>query len=413
MITLDKALEILAATVKPGRTETVPVLEAVGRVVAHDLTSDIDVAPFDDSAMDGFAIISADLAQASQERPVVLECVGSIGAGSCYEARLQAGQCVRIMTGAPVPEGADSVVKVEITTCEGDGGVGDRIGFSAPSAAGRNIRKAGEEAKAGEVVMHAGEVVTPAGAGLLSATGTMQVPVYARPKVGFIGIGSELVDATEIPGPGMIRDSARWSVAASIQDAGGVVELYPRVADDADAIEAAFRQAIAECDMVVSTGGACMGDFDLTPGILAKLGTIHFSRVSLKPGKSQPFGTVDGKPVFVLSGNPAASAVGCELYVRRALRIMQGYSELERPCLMARITEDIKKKDPRLIMQRGCVRRADDGSFTVETVGNQSSGLFGSLQRSNCLFFVPEGTEGLRCGDQVKCLLTRVSEGAF
>ncbi|MDO4183008.1 MAG: molybdopterin molybdotransferase MoeA [Coriobacteriia bacterium] len=414
VISLEEARAIVAEKVKPGRVETVPLVQAIGRVLAADVTSDIDVAPFDDSAMDGFAVVAADLEAASTEDSVQLECVGYIGAGSCYEPTLQPGQCVRIMTGAPVPAGANAVEKIEAVTFTGEGLVGDTISFTAPIKLGRNIRKAGEEAKAGEVVLPAGTVINPAGAGLLASTGNLEVPVYARPVVGFVGIGSELVDAAEVPGPGMIRDSNRYSVAAYIQAAGGIPRLYARVPDDAEAIQAAMETALAECDALVTTGGACAGDFDLTGITLEKLGEIHFVRVNLKPGKSQPFGTVDGKPVFVLSGNPGASAVGCEMYVRLGIRCMQGYTKLDRPRIKATLTCDIKKKgDTRMILQRGVVSQREDGSWEAVLMGNQSSGLYGSLQRSNCLIVVPTGNADLATGDQVECLLTLVSEEAL
>ena len=409
-ISVEQARAIVREHVSCGPTEKVLVTEAVGRVLACDLRSDIDVTPFDDSSMDGFAVIAADLQAATPEAPVALTCVEHIGAGSVSEGVLQPGQTARIMTGALMPEGADAVVKIEDVTFSGEGTIGDPISFTAPVSVGKNIRKAGEEAHAGDVICEAGDVVTPAGAGLLAACGNLEVEVYARPVVGLVSIGSELVDAHEMPGRGMIRNSNIWAQQAYVVAAGGVPKVYPVCTDDVEVIKATYQKAVAECDMVVSTGGACLGDFDLTPDILRELGTMHFERANLKPGKSQPFGEIDGKPVFILSGNPAASSVGFELYVRLALRIMQGYKELDRPTVQARITCDIRKKDPRMFLERAILSQNDAGELEVVTLKKQSSALYGALQQCNCLAVVPEGLEGLRAGDMTTCIITSADE---
>lgn len=409
-ISIEEARNIVKEHIKLNPTETVLVTEAVGRIVAHDLVSDIDVTPFDDSAMDGFAVITSDLAQASDNNPVTLTCVDHIGAGGVFEGTLQSGQTARIMTGALVPEGADAIVKIEDVAFTGEGSIGDAITFRAPTKLGHNIRKAGEEAKAGDVVVEAGELITAAGAGLLAACGNLYVDVYKRPMVGLISIGSELVEADEVPGRGMIRNSNVWAMQAYVAQAGGMAKVYPTVPDDVDAIKAVYLQAVSECDLVVSTGGACLGDFDLTPGILMELGTMHFERVSVKPGKSQPFGEINGTPVFVLSGNPAASSMGFELYVRLAMRAMQGYTQLDRPTVKARITCDIRKKDPRVFLERAVLSRASDGGFEVVTLKNQSSALFGALQRCNCFAVIPEGLDGVRAGDEVTCIVCAADE---
>ena len=317
------------------------------------------------------------------------------------------------MTGAPVPEGADTVVKIEIVTFEGQGSVGDAIAFAAPSKPGNNIRKAGEEAKKGDLILHAGAVITPAGAGLLASTGNLEVPVYAAPKVGIFTIGSELVDASEVPGPGMIRDSNVYSISAYVRAAGCEPVVYPRVTDDEQQIEDAFKRAAEECDVVVSTGGACAGDFDYTPAILERLGKIHFLRVNMKPGKSQPFGEINGKPVFVLSGNPGASAMGFEIFVRPALRLLQGFTAIDHPTVMAKLSTDTKKKDARLFFNRGFLSKDEQGEYVVSMCKNQSSGLYGSLQESDCLVILPEGAGLISAGTPVTCVLNRIDEGVL
>ena len=412
-ISVDEAREFVRQNVKPGGIVKVSPDQAVGRVLASDLYSDIDVTPFDDSAMDGFCLRSADIAAASVDTPVNLTCVAHIGAGSHYDQVIQPGQCARIMTGAPVPEGADTVVKIEIVTFEGQGSVGDAIAFAAPSKPGNNIRKAGEEAKKGDLILHAGAVITPAGAGLLASTGNLEVPVYAAPKVGIFTIGSELVDASEVPGPGMIRDSNVYSISAYVRAAGCEPVVYPRVTDDEQQIEDAFKRAAEECDVVVSTGGACAGDFDYTPAILERLGKIHFLRVNMKPGKSQPFGEINGKPVFVLSGNPGASAMGFEIFVRPALRLLQGFTAIDHPTVMAKLSADTKKKDARLFFNRGFLSKDEQGEYVVSMCKNQSSGLYGSLQESDCLVILPEGAGLISAGTPVTCVLNRIDEGVL
>ena len=412
-ISVNEARELVRQNVKPGGIVKVLPDQAVGRVLASDLYSDIDVTPFDDSAMDGFCLRSADIAAASADTPVNLTCVAHIGAGSHYDQVIQPGQCARIMTGAPVPEGADTVVKIEIVTFEGQGSVGDAITFAAPSKLGNNIRKAGEEAKKGDLILHAGAVITPAGAGLLASTGNLEVPVYAAPKVGIFTIGSELVDASEVPGPGMIRDSNVYSISAYVRAAGCEPVVYPRVTDDEQQIEDAFKRAAEECDVVISTGGACAGDFDYTPAILERLGKIHFLRVNMKPGKSQPFGEINGKPVFVLSGNPGASAMGFEIFVRPALRLLQGFTAIDHPTVMAKLSADTKKKDARLFFNRGFLSKDEQGEYVVSMCKNQSSGLYGSLQESDCLVILPEGAGLISAGTPVTCVLNRIDEGAL
>lgn len=310
--------------------EEVDLFAAVGRVAAADLISDIDVAPFDNTAMDGFAVVASSLKDASEEAPVDLEIVDWVGAGVVSEVVLKPGEAIRIMTGGIMPQGADAVVKIEDTTFTGDGGVGERVRIVAPVTK-TNVRKAGEEAKAGDVVVRKGEVIRAATVGLLASTGNTVVPVYARPKVGVISIGTELVAPSVKPEPGKIRDANAYVLGAYALELGCEVNLYPIVRDDEAAIRALFEQAIDECDFVVSSGGASNGDFDYAIETVRDLGEVVFDCVSLRPGKAQAFGCVGDTLVEVLSGNPAAAAVGFQLFGRPALRAMQGYAELDRP----------------------------------------------------------------------------------
>ena len=263
MISLEEARALVLSHAAPLPVETVPVLEAVGRVAAADLKSDIDISPFAHSAMDGFAVRAAELAEASQEAPVELDVVAEIAAGDVFEGSIEAGQCVRIMTGAPMPDDADSVVKYEIVdVVTGDGKHGSRVAFSAPTAVRSNVREAGEEAKAGETVVSKGEVIGSAGVGFLAGGGIVEVPTHRRPRVAIISIGSELVDPAVVPTPGKIRNSNSYALAACAQAAGAAPVILPIVEDTKEALAAAVSAAADAYDFVVTSGGASNGDFD-------------------------------------------------------------------------------------------------------------------------------------------------------
>ena len=411
MISLEEARALVLSHVRPLPVETVPVLGAVGRVAAADLASDIDIAPFAHSAMDGFAVRASELAEASPESPVELDVTAEVAAGDVFEGVIGAGQCVRIMTGAPLPTDADAVVKYEVVDAvSGDGKPGSRVAFRAPADVRANVREAGEEARAGEVVVGRGEVVGTAGVGFLASCGITEVPTYRRPRVAVIAIGSELVAPTEVPAPGKIRNSNSYALAACAQAAGAVPVVLPIVEDTHEALAAAVRDAAASYDFVVTSGGASNGDFDFIKPVVEELGQLLMTTVNMRPGKAQTFGLVDGTPVFGLPGNPAAAYVGFEMIVRPALRKMQGFSRFERPVVKARLSTDAKKRDPRRIFLRSTLSKDAAGGYVVTPAKNQSSGLFGPIQRSNCMAILPEGLESRTAGSVVECVLLDVSE---
>ena len=411
MISLEEARTLVLSHVRPLPVETVPVLEAVGRVAAADLASDIDIAPFAHSAMDGFAVRASELAEASPESPVELDVIAEVAAGDVFEGVIGAGQCVRIMTGAPLPADADAVVKYEVVDAvSGDGKPGSRVAFRAPADARANVREAGEEARAGEVVVGRGEVVGTAGVGFLASCGITEVPTYRRPRVAVIAIGSELVAPTEVPAPGKIRNSNSYALAACAQAAGAVPVVLPIVEDTHEALAAAVRDTAVSYDFVVTSGGASNGDFDFIKPVVEELGQLLMTTVNMRPGKAQTFGLVDGTPVFGLPGNPAAAYVGFEMIVRPALRKMQGFSRFERPVVKARLSTDAKKRDPRRIFLRSTLSKDAAGGYVVTPAKNQSSGLFGPIQRSNCMAILPEGLESRTAGSVVECVLLDVSE---
>lgn len=412
MISLEEARALVLAHVEALPVETVPLLACIGRVVASDQRSDMDVAPFAHSAMDGYAVKAEDLAGASEDAPVRLRVLAEVAAGDVFEGKADHGECVRIMTGAPLPECFDAVVKYEVVrTVEGDGAGGSVVEFSSPTGVHSNVREAGEEAHEGDVVITAGEVVSTAGAGFLASCGVLEVPVYRRPRVAIIATGSELVDATERPQAGQIRNSNSYALAACAQAAGAVPEILPIVEDSFDALKAAVADAAATYDFVVTSGGAANGDFDFIKPVVEQLGELHMTTVNMRPGKAQTFGLVSGTPVFGLPGNPAAAFCGFELIIRPALRKMQGYTAFHRATVTARLAHDVRKKDPRRLFMRGSLVRAEDGSLSFVPAKNQSSGLFGPIQRSSCLAVLPEFETGsFAGGTDVTCVLLDVPE---
>ena len=350
MISLEEARALVLSQVEALPVETVSILDAVGRVAAADLRSDIDISPFAHSAMDGFAVRAADLAAASEDAPVELDVIAEVAAGETYDGPMASGQCVRIMTGAPVPDDADAVVKYEVVgVVSGDGKPGSRVSFSHPAQPRANIREAGEEAKAGEVIVEAGEVISTAGVGFLAGCGILDVPTYRRPRVAVAAIGSELVNPDELPTAGKIRNSNSYALAACVQAAGGVPTILPIVEDTHEALAQVVREATCDYDFVITSGGASNGDFDFIKPVVEDLGELLMTTVNMRPGKAQTFGIVQGTPVFGLPGNPAAAYVGFEMIIRPALRKMQGYTHFERPRVVAKLSRDVKKNDPRRI----------------------------------------------------------------
>jgi molybdopterin molybdotransferase len=412
-MTVEQARELVFGFVNRLEPERVPLLEALGRVLAEDAVSDIDVAPFDNSAMDGFAVRAADTSGASVDSPVTLEVVSHIGAGDFSELAIGPGQAARIMTGAPVPPGPDAIVMVEHThAVSGDGGVGSVVAIEREAAPGDHIRKRGEEVRAGQVVLSVGDVLGPAGIGLLASTGNGDVAVYRRPRVAIISTGSELVEVSETPGPGKIRNSNSYSIAAQVIAAGGVPVRFPIVPDDIDATREAFSRAAGESDFIVTSGGVSVGDFDYVKPVLEELGELTFCKVAMRPGNPQTLGKIGGVPFFGLPGNPTSTYVGFEIFVRPALRLMQGFTSLDRPVVRAALTHDVKKKQDRRYYLRARLTNAQDGAgLAVTLAGSQSSALLTAAHMGNCFMVLPQGEGFFAAGTVVDCMRLDIEEG--
>ncbi len=415
MLTVEKAQAAVLERIPRLASERVSALDALGCVLATSVVSDIDVSPFDNSAMDGYAVRAADLADASEAAPVVLRVVEHIAAGGFPTRALGPGEASRIMTGAPVPEGADAVVMVERSEAlENAGGTGGTVAFRAVPAAGEHIRLRGEDVKVGETVLRAGEIVGPAAVGLMASVGAAEVDIYRRPRVAIVSTGDELVDITEKPGPGKIRNSNSWTLAAQVLDAGAIPHMLG-VARDNEADTRALLSRAPEFDMMISTGGVSMGDFDVVKGVLEQIGVMDFWKVAMRPGAPQTYGTIGGTPFFGLPGNPTSTMVGFELFVRPAIRKMRGFAELYRPRTTAVLAEDVRKKSDRRYFLRGRLDRveggAGTGAYSVRLSGGQSSAMLSSMHRANCLVSLPEDATRLAAGSAVECIRLDMEEG--
>ncbi len=410
MITVEEAQQSVLDRIERLPAEPTDILDTLGRVLAEDVVSDIDIAPFDNSAMDGYAVRAADLADAAAGHPVVLDVVDHIAAGVFPTVEVGAGQASRIMTGAPIPAGADAVVKVEDTRPgAADGGTGGTVEIGVTVPAGANLRRRGEDCRAGDVVLSAGEVITPAAVGLMAAMGRSRVAVYRRPRVAVVSTGDELVEIDELPGPGKIRNSNSYSLAAQVIAAGGEAHRLG-IAKDDEAETRAILSRAPEFDIMVSTGGVSMGDFDVVKDVLTQIGELDFWKVAMRPGAPQTFGTIGGTPFFGLPGNPTSCTVGFELFVRPAIRKMAGQGALFRPRASAVLEHDVKKKSGRRYFLRGRLTPQGDG-YSVGLTGSQSSALLTSMHRANCLVSLPAGATLIPGGTVVDCIRLDIEEG--
>ncbi len=411
MKTVDEARAAVLDMVTRLDPERVPLLDAMGRVLAEDVTSDIDVAPFDNSAMDGYALHAADVKGASEDSPVELRVVEHIPAGVVPARAVGPGEASRIMTGAPMPEGADAVVMVEYTEpVEAEGGAGGVVAILREAREGEHIRRRGEDVRRGDVVLRSGETVNAATVGLLAALGRAEVETYRRPRVAIVSTGDELVPVEEEPGPGRIRNTNAWSLSAQVLKAGGVPVRLGIARDTAEDTRRLLGRA-GEFDLMLATGGVSMGDFDVVRDVLQGLGEMSFWKVAMRPGAPLTVGVIDGTTFFGLAGNPTSSMVGFELYVRPVMREMQGFERLERPRVDAALEHPIRKKPHKRYFLRGRLAREDGtGGFTVALTGSQSSALLTSMHMADCLVDLPQGRDVFEQGERVSCIRIDLEE---
>jgi molybdopterin molybdotransferase len=432
VLSVEEAQEHVLARVAALPAERVGALEALGCVLAADVVSDIDVAPFDNSAMDGYAVRAEDVTGATESAPTVLRVVENIPAGVYPAVAVGPGEASRIMTGAPMPEGADAVVMVEVTEkLELDGGAGGTAAIKRPVTQGENVRRRGEDVRLGDTVLRAGEVVRPAAVGLMAAVGAAEVDIHRRPRVAVVSTGDELVDVATKPGPGQIRNSNSFSLAAQIIDAGGIPVVLPIARDNEPDTRAILSRA-SEFDLMVTTGGVSMGDFDVVKTVLEQIGELDFWRVAMRPGAPQTFGTVGGTPFFGLPGNPTSCMVGFELFVRPAIRKMRGFADIHRPRVEAVLAEDITKKPGRRHFLRGRIEPIAPGAasaapahagehvcacdvaaprYSARLSGKQSSAMLTAMHRANVLISLPEDQGAFPAGSVITCIRLDTEEG--
>ncbi|GGU79182.1 molybdopterin molybdotransferase MoeA [Lentzea flava] len=367
-----------------------PLDECLGLVLAADVIAPVSLPPFDNSAMDGYAVRAADLAGPI---PVTLPVADDIPAGRTQLNALEPGTVQRIMTGAPVPPGADAVIQVELT----DGGT-ETVTINASVAQGTNIRVAGDDVQKGDAVLVAGTVLRPAQLGLASALGLARLPVRRRPRVLILSTGSELVEPGQPLQPGQIYESNGMMLASSVREAGGVAVQLRFVPDDVEAFHRALAPYLGSVDVIVTSGGVSAGAYEVVKDALASH-DVRFTKVAMQPGGPQGAGTYEGVPVLTLPGNPVSAQVSFEVFVRPALLASMGHAQVERPTARATVTTSLTSPAGKTQFRRGLY---DPSSGQVVTpVGGPGSHLLSALALSNCLIEVPEDVTELAAGAEV------------
>ncbi|MFN2568627.1 MAG: gephyrin-like molybdotransferase Glp [Candidatus Dormibacteria bacterium] len=380
--------------------ETVLLGAALGRVLAGPVMSARTIPGFDNSAMDGYAVRSADVSGASPGRPAELTVIGESRAGTSPLGSVAAGTAMRIMTGAPLPEGADAVVRHEDTD---DGRVRVRVRRSV--ASGHDVRRAGEDMRPGDRVMDAGRLLRSHDLAACAALGRVEMEVHRRPRVAVLSTGDELVEPDQEPGSGQIVDSNGVAIAAAVEEAGGVPVRLGIARDTVTELRQRLLDAAA-CDLIVSTAGVSVGDHDHVRDAVAQLGAIDLWRVAMRPGKPLAVGHVRGTPFLGLPGNPVSSQVTFELFARPAIRALQGATEVHRRRWRARALEAMAAPEGLETFGRGALRPAagDDGMPGVTLTGPQGSGVMRSLVRADCLVCLPREGTGVAAAETVEVL---------
>ena len=385
MLSVEDAREQMLETIPILPTEKRGILECVNYVLTEELKATENIPPFDNSAMDGFAVRAADLKDASKENPIVLSVVETIAAGYTPEKPVSNRQAARIMTGAMMPEGADAVVMQEVTELNGD-----KVTIFESVEKNENVRFTGESVRQGDSVMSHGKVLRPPEVSMLASLNIDEVAVNRKPKVAIVSTGDELTPLGEPLKPGKIRDSNRYGIFAQVQNAGGIPIDMGIAPDDEEETERIFKDAIAIADALITSGGVSVGEHDIVKNVLTKLGDMNFWRVAMKPGKPQAYGKIHGKPVFGLPGNPVSSLVVFELFVRPALLKMAGHTDLLRPTFKATLETDVTNKDGRVNFMRAILTECD-AQYIAKTTGPQGSGILHSLVLANGLITIPSG----------------------
>ena len=423
MISVEQALEKILSYVDTLEAEPSPILGCLGQVLAEDVYSGIDVPPLDNTAMDGYALRSGDTQGASQESPRFLRVIDTVAAGSISEYEVEPGTAIRIMTGAPIPKGADCVVRFEDTdeTRRRESSTGHQlpaeIGILCEASAGLNTRQAGEDITAGSIVLHKGAVIRPSEVGVLASLGHSTVMVIRRPVVAILATGDELVDINQPLPVGKIYNSNTYSVAALVTRYGGIPRILGIALDSEASLVEGLRRG-SEADMLITIGGVSAGDYDVVKDVLAKEGEIAFWTVRMKPGKPLAFGTIRGMsgkgvarniPHLGLPGNPVSAMVTFELFARPAILKMMGKKNLAKPTIDAVIENRMVNSDGRRLLARAIVEKRG-GQYFARLTGPQGSGILTSMTSANGLVIIPEDKAEVKAGDVVQAMMLDWSE---
>ncbi|GAC1668118.1 MAG: molybdopterin molybdotransferase MoeA [Ktedonobacteraceae bacterium] len=390
----------MLAELKALEASRVPLSETAGMILSEDIVAQEDIPPFDNSAMDGFALRSKD----SQQRdgaPARLRVTGGVAAGYVAEQEVAEGTAMRIMTGAPVPAGADSIIQIELTRNAGP--ESDWVEVLQEVAVGNNIRPAGDDMRRGQKIMLRGTEIGPWEIGILATLGVAQVPVVRRARVAIMGTGDEIVDIDQPLRPGKIRNSNSYLLEAAVRSAGAEAHRLGVARDTAESLRAKFAEA-ATYDLILTSGGVSVGDFDLVKDIMTEQGQVDFWRINMRPGKPVAFGHIGGVPLLGLPGNPVSTAVTFELFGRPLLRKMQGHSRLFKPQVEVVVSDGVRDRAMRRHYVRAWVEWRD-GRFVAQTTGNQGSHVMTSLLHANAMVIVPEGGVEIHAGDTARAMM--------
>lgn len=398
---VEQHLDDILSVVAPIAPLDLQLLDAHGCILTDEVAADVDLPMFDNSAMDGYAVRLADVAGASESAPRQLPVVGDIAAGARPTYTVQAGMSVRIMTGAPMPPGAEAVVPVEWT----DGGLAT-VSITREPEAGAHVRRRGEDVTAGQTVLDAGTRLGPGQLGLLAAIGRDRVLVRPRPRVVVISTGSELVEPGSHAEPGQIHESNSWILTTAAREAGALAYRVGIVPDDDRSLMNAIEDQLIRADLVLTSGGVSVGAYDVVKEVLSRLGTVSFDRVAMQPGKPQGFGTVgpDSTPIITLPGNPVSAYVSFEVFVRPVIRRMLGVEPLHRPVVRAVCTGAMASPAGRRQYARAWLDVVD-GRYVVRPVGGAGSHLIGNLAHANALMVVPETVTEVPVGGTVEVMV--------
>ncbi|MFQ5950155.1 MAG: gephyrin-like molybdotransferase Glp [Nitrospiria bacterium] len=395
LISVEAARKMILAEIRTMGIEKVLLSHALGRTLSEEIVSPLDHPPWDTSAMDGYAVRRSDIERASRAEPRRLKIIEEIPAGRLPRTEVGPGESSKIMTGAPLPAGADAVVRVEVTEREGEG-----VAIYTSPEAGAFVRRKGEAVRTGDRILKKGVRIRPAEIAMMASVGRSVVPVFQRPRVAILSTGDELADLDEERRPEKILNSNGYGLAAQVIEAGGIpINLGIAKDTHADLIEKLKEGRHA--DMILASGGVSMGDYDFVIEVLKELGAeMKFWKVAMKPGRPLAFGVISGRPAFGLPGNPVSSMVSFEQFVRPAILLASGRAEIFRPTILAVLEEEIRKRPGRRLFLRAVVS-IREGEYTVRSAGDQDSAVLMSLVKANAFIILPAEGDFVKSGEKV------------